>query len=436
MTETVKLLLLRNQEIHTVTEKIDDIFMNVLFLSQIVPYPPHGGVLQRGYNIVKEISKYNNVHLLAFIHPDVLSTEEQVEESKDALLKHCKSVEYFELWPKKSTLHKYLGFAFGLVYPLPFSFLAHKSAAFRKRVLEIVENNQIELIHYDTIALAQYLECVPNLPSVLTHHNIESELMKRRAEVETNIIAKFYLKKEVIKLLKSEAKFSPMFDLNVTMSGIDAQKLKSIAGEIKIEIVPNGTDLGYFKPVKGKESKAVIYTGGMNMYANMDAVLFFIEKIWPSIKNRIPEIVFYVIGQDPPAELNRLAEREAGIKVMGYVDDVRPYVARAGVYVVPLRVGGGTRLKVVDALSQGKAIVSTSVGCEGIDVTSGLNIVIADEPDEFADQVVAILNDNERRDALSKAARELAEDKYSWESMGKDLQLGYEAIIADSRTMK
>jgi len=405
--------------------------MKILFLSQIVPYPPHGGVLQRGYNMIREIGKYNEVHLLAFIHPDVLATEAQLVESRKELLKYCISVEYFQLWPKKSVLHKYFGFALGLFYPKPFSFLAHKSVDFRKKINEVIKDRQIELVHYDTIALAQYRDCAPELPSALTHHNIESELMGRRAAVEKNLFAKFYLNMEVRKLVKSEESISPLFDLNVTMSSIDSGKLQELAGNIKIAVIPNGADLNYFKPVKGEETRAVIYAGGMNMYANLDAVMFFVDNIWPTIKASIPDVVFYAIGQDPPPELIKKAKQDDGIKVLGYVDDVRPYVAKASVYIVPLRVGGGTRLKVVDALSQGKAIVSTSIGCEGINVTPGKNIVIADDPQTFAREVIAIFDDDNKRDSLGVAARELAEKQYSWEKMGKDLQSAYEEIVIE-----
>ena len=165
------------------------------------------------------------------------------------------------------------------------------------------------------------------------------------------------------------------------------------------------------------------------MFANKDAVTYLLEDIWPIIKAAVPDVKFYAIGQDPPRELLELSRNDPAIKVMGYVDDIRPYVARAAVYVVPLRVGGGTRLKVLDALAQGKAIVSTSVGCEGIEVTDGKNILIEDTIDGFANKTIELLKDESRRRRLGSEARVLAEERYAWGKIGKEMQRTYEEVV-------
>lgn len=402
--------------------------MKILFLSQIVPYPPHGGVLQRGYNIIREVSKHNEVYLLAFIHPDTLANNELIHDSKLHLEQYCKSVDYFDLWPKKSVLHKYLAFAAGLFYPLPFSTLAHHSMAFRRRMRQIVENENIDIIHFDTIGLAPYLCPKDNIPTVITHHNIESSLMARRAKVESTRFAQFYVDLQARRLRKYEISQSRRFDINVMVSHIDEKELKEMVPSVNTVVVPNGVDVDYFTVREDEQDLAIIYTGGMNMFANRDAVMHLIDDIWPRVKEKYPEAVFNIIGQDPPEELINLAKRDKSINVLGYVDDIRSHVGKSAVYVVPLRVGGGTRLKVLDALSQGKAIVSTSVGCEGIDVTDGENIYIEDEDVSFADRIIELFADPVRRKELGRKARKLAEDKYAWESIGEVLQGSYEAI--------
>jgi len=219
------------------------------------------------------------------------------------------------------------------------------------------------------------------------------------------------------------------------MSEPDAAQLRAIAGPVPMALVPNGVDTEYFVPRPGSETPALIYTGGMNMFANRDAVSYFIEQVWPRIRAAVPEARFYAVGQDPSAELRRAATPESGVIVTGYVDDVRPYVARSAVYVVPLRVGGGTRLKVVDAMAQGKAIVSTSIGCEGIDVTHGENIRIADDPATFAEQCVGLLRDPAARARLGAAARGLAERCYAWPAIGDRLQAAYEQATENFRRL-
>lgn len=403
--------------------------MKVLFLSQIVPYPPHGGVLQRGYNLVRELGREAKVHLLAFVHPDVLPTEAACRESQVALENFCESVEYFSLWPKASPVHRIAGLAAGVLSSRPFSVLAHRSAAFERRVSELVASNIFDVIHVDTIALAQFLDRRWAIPTVLTHHNIESQLMERRAGAETGLLARLYLRRETQKLLAYEAKVSGTFDVNVFVSQPDEKLLNERVPGLCTAIVPNGVDIEYFMPNQGPDAPALIYTGGMNMFANRDAVMFFLSDIWPLIRTRVPGVRFYAVGQDPPRELSALAERDPQVVVTGYVTDVRPLVRDASVYVVPLRVGGGTRLKVLDAMAMGKAMVSTSIGCEGLDVRPDEHLLVADTPEQFADRTVALLEDKNRRFSLGRAARELVERRYSWRTIGGQLLDAYRMAI-------
>jgi len=407
--------------------------MNIVFLSQIVPYPPHGGVLQRGYNILREIGRYNRVHLLAFIHPDTQKTPELIHESRKELEKYCITVQYFPLWPKRSIAHRLVAFGAGLLYPLPFSVMAHHSSAYRSALRKTLERESIDLLHIDTIGLAPYRRLGPNIPCVLTHHNIESHLMRRRAETENNLMRKFYTDLQARRLRAYEAAQSPLFDLNITVSPNDQADLCQIAPGVTTAIVPNGVDTTYFSPAVDNHEVAAIYTGGMNMYANKDAVLYFIREIWPAILRDHPDAKFYAIGQDPPRELQNHAARDPSVVVTGFVDDIRPYTRKCAVYVVPLRVGGGTRLKVLDALAQGKAIVSTSVGCEGIAITPGKNILIEDEPARFAARVSELFSDSAMCHQLGLAARKLAVSRYDWSAIGENLQSMYENVVEETR---
>lgn len=407
--------------------------MKVLFLSQIVPYPPHGGVLQRGYNLVRELGRGATVHLLAFVHPDVLPTEAACRDSQAALEKFCEAVEYFPLWPKASPVHRIAGLAVGALSTRPFSVLAHRSATFRRRVAELVETKNFDVIHVDTIALAQFLDQRWSIPTVLTHHNIESQLMERRAGAESGLLARLYLRRETQKLMAYEEKMSGTFDVNVFVAQTDEKTLMGRVPGVRTAIVPNGVDIEYFTPNPGKDMPALIYTGGMNMFANRDAVMFFLSEIWPLIRNQVPEVRFFAVGQDPPKELLELAARDPQVIVTGYVNDVRPLVWDATVYVVPLRVGGGTRLKVLDAMAMGKAMVSTSIGCEGLEVRPDEHLLVADSPAQFADKTVKLLRDSRHRDTLGRTARELVERRYSWRMIGGQLLESYRLAIENRR---
>ncbi len=407
--------------------------MNVLFLSQIVPYPPHGGVLQRGYNLLRELSREARIHLLAFVHPDVLPNEAAIEESRVALQKYCAAVEYFRLWPKTSSVHRVASLAMAALSPKPYSVLAHRSAPFQHRVRELVATHQFDVIHVDTIALAQFLSQQWSIPTVLTHHNIESQLMERRAKAEKGLLASAYLRHEARKLSAYEQVMTPVFDVNVCVSENDRQILLERNPNLQIAFVPNGVDVEYFTPRHDQGRPALIYAGGMNMFANRDAVLYFLKTIWPLIKHAVPDVRFFAVGQDPPKELLDFAARDPQVTVTGYVADVRPYVWDASVYVVPLRVGGGTRLKVLDAMAMGKAMVSTSIGCEGLDVKPDMHLLVADDPEVFAEKTIRLLNNPEHRAELGRNARGLVEQRYSWSRIGKNLIEAYRLAIAIRR---
>lgn len=403
--------------------------MTILFLSQIVPYPPHGGVLQRGYNLVRQLGRRARVHLLAFVHPDVLKTDAAVEESRAVLSEMCETVEYFPLWPKRSRGHRLAALAAGACSSQPFSVIAHRSATFGRRVTDTLAARRFDLLHVDTLALAPFVERHRAIPSVLTHHNVESMLMARRAEVERGALARRFLAREAAKLQAYESLVSPTFDVNIFMSPQDEAALASRVPGLCGAVVPNGVDVEYFAPDATPETPALIYTGGMNMFANRDAVMHFLEAIWPAIVAARPDVRFYAVGQDPPKDLLALAARDPRIVVTGYVDDIRPFVRQAAVYVVPLRVGGGTRLKVLDAMASGKAIVSTAIGCEGLDVTPDEHLVVADRPDAFAQATLRLLADHERRRAFGAAARARVERRYAWSVVGTELLDAYALAI-------
>jgi sugar transferase (PEP-CTERM/EpsH1 system associated) len=409
--------------------------MRVLFLSQIVPYPPHGGVLQRGYNLIRELGRDAEVHLLAFVHPDVLPTPEALAGSRVELEKHCRHVEYFPLWAKASIAHKLLAAGTSALSSSPFSVIAHRSAAFQRRVTETLQSSVFDIVHVDTLALAPFVDRALPTPTVLTHHNIESMLMGRRAQVETRPLLKQFLARESAKLTDAEREMSPQFDMNIVMSEADQRVLAELAPAARSAVVPNGVDTKYFTPDPSQETPALIYTGGMNMFANRDAVMHFLTDIWPLIRARNTEVVFYAVGQDPPKELQAIAEADPRVVVTGYVDDIRPFVRKAAVYVVPLRVGGGTRLKVLDAMAMGKAMVSTSIGCEGIEATPGTHLMIADRPDIFAETTLALLSDPARRLELSRAARARVEERYAWPGVGRLLFDAYQGAI-DARRLR
>lgn len=404
--------------------------MRILYVTQIVPYPPHGGVLQRGFNLLRELGRRHEVHLLAFHHRDELPPGEAVERSKRELGAFCRTVEYFDLWPKRSAAHRLLCLTVAALHPEPFSVLAHRSRQLSRRIAESCRGHRApDVVHLDTIALAPYARFCGDRPVILAHHNIESQLMQRRATFERGWLQRFYVGREAGKLRRLEARVADRFRANITVSDADADELRTICPRAITEVIPNGVDTVYFAPRRGQETPTLIFTGGMNMFANRDGVDWFLDCAWPLVKARVPDARFVAIGQRPSERLLAAAAKSDSVLAPGFVEDVRPAVASAAIYIVPLRVGGGTRLKVLDAMAQGKAIVSTTLGAEGIDVKDGEHLVLADDAGAFADRIVDLLNRPEERLRLGQAARRRAEEKYSWAMLGDRLAGVYARAI-------
>ena len=404
--------------------------MKILYVTQIVPYPPHGGVLQRGYNLLRELGKHHEIHLLAFHHPNELPHGEPVERSLRELRGFCRTVEYFKLWPKKSPAHMMAALALGALRSDPFSVLAHRSPALRARLRELCATpGAFDLVHLDTIALAQYAGDCGGIPLTLAHHNVESQLMARRAERERGFAQRWYVRSQAERLRRLEARVCRDF-VNIMVSDADAETLRGICPDAHTCVVSNGVDTEYFRPRSGQETPLLVFTGGMGMFANRDAVHWFIDEIWPLVRVQVPEARFAAIGKFPSQHARESAARDPSIEVPGFVDDIRPVVARAAIYVVPMRVGGGTRLKVLDAMAQGKAIVSTTLGAEGIDATAGEHFELADDPASFAACVVKLLRDPTERARLGAAARKRIEEKYAWSALGEKLGRIYRQVTS------
>jgi glycosyltransferase involved in cell wall biosynthesis len=271
------------------------------------------------------------------------------------------------------------------------------------------------------LCLADFLVAVPNVPKartmpvVLFEHNIEYVIWKRLAAVETRPLHKAILELEWRKVRRFEADACATADLTIAVSDEDRRGLQSLAPGGRIVATPTGVDTDFFTPGQMPEiPHHLVFSGSMDWYPNEDAILHFGEHILPLIRARVPDVTVTVVGRNPTAAL-RAAAGTFGIVLTGTVDDVRPYIDRASVYIVPLRAGGGTRLKIFEALAMRKAVVSTAVGAEGLALTDDRDVVIADEPNAFAEAVIRLFEDPFRRESIARAGRELVETLYSWD---------------------
>lgn len=399
--------------------------MNVFFLSTRSPYPLISGHSLRTYHILKGAAQNHKVTFVTFVQ---LPEHELKKENLDHLRSFCKAVYPFEIPADRSkiTLAKML--FLNLFSSLPFVAQKYDAPLMRQRIREIIQKEHIDLVHVDLLPLTAYINEFENLPKILVNHNVESVRLYRWYRTEPNPVKKAYLGIQWLKLRSFERSAMNKFDGCVVVSEIDKELLLKMGVKSKLFVVPNGTNTKFFKPNNGKVvENSVLWIGHMDVHTNRDAVLYFWKEIYPILKKKYPEVKMTFVGTAPPKEIAEAAQRDGQVKATGFVDDIRPYIDEATVMVVPIRIGSGTRLKILDAMAMGKAIVSTSVGCEGLNVNDGKNILIADDPEGFSDKMIELLKNSDKRIALEKNAIELAKT-YDWDLITQRQELVYQEV--------
>lgn len=400
---------------------------NVLWLSHLLPYPPKGGVLQRSYNLIKEASKKHRITLLAFNQRNLCSSQKEMEDGIQHLSQFCDIAEVMPIEADSSKLSKLMLIAKGLLPGQTYTVSWLESEAYKEKLKLLLREKQFDLIHVDTISLAPYVADLSNYRKVLNHHNIESLMMLRRAENESNLLKKLYFLQEGKKLTSYEKLVCEKFDLNITCSDLDAERLNKIVPGIKSQGIPNGVDLNYFYPLDLPIKKnSIVFAGGLSWYPNLDAMKFFLNEVWPRLTKEIPDVSMTVIGRSPPEWMMEMQKRYENLTVTGFVDDVRPYIASAYLYVCPIRDGGGTKLKVLDALAMGKLLIANPIACEGISVEDGKNVIFAATPDEYVSAIKDAFADPEKAHQIASSAHDLIKAKYNFQKIGEDLSFAFE----------
>jgi polysaccharide biosynthesis protein PslH len=301
----------------------------------------------------------------------------------------------------------------------------------RRQVEELVNSGAVDLCISDFLFASVNVPMGGRVPTLLFEHNVEYIIWQRLCALETNPVKRALFEMEWRKLRASEADACRRADLTIAVSEDDRARLEEIAPGIRAASIPTGVDTTYFSPNGFHEMPSrLVFSGSMDWHPNEDAVLHFTDAILPRIRAEVPDVSFTVVGRNPTARVRALAE-QPGIFITGTVDDVRPSIAQGSVYVVPLRAGGGTRLKIFEALAMAKPVVSTTVGAEGLDLEHGRHFVAADDPATFANEVIALLRDPARRLSIGRAGRDLVEACYSWPTVARQFEALCEEVVTD-----
>jgi sugar transferase (PEP-CTERM/EpsH1 system associated) len=397
--------------------------MNILFIAGALPYPPDDGWRTRVFNLIKHLSDVHSVTVVCFADPE--ADRSRIE----ALGHYCRS-----LVPVKR-VHPYrlADLIRGLTSPLPFIVLNYRRVEMVRTIHRMIHGHRFDLVQVEDLHMSSYLEAIQGIPRVLDLHNVESILMHRYRTNERNLLKRYYAGATERRLVDYEASLNNRCDICLSVSRQDADCLLARDPQLQVEVVPNGVDTTYFRPMTVEMDAAqLVFTGHMAYPPNVDAVLYFAREIFPIIHHNRPAAKFIIVGKDPTPQVRALA-RQKGIQVTGPVPDVRLIMAQSSVFAVPLRMGGGTRLKILEAMAMGKPVVSTSIGCEGLDLDSGEHLVVADEPQAFADACLMLMDNEALRNRLASQARRLVEDVYDWSVICRRLSDIYQSIELTGR---
>lgn len=402
--------------------------MKLIWFSHFVPFPPRGGNLQRSFNLIRQASHSYEIHLIA-LNPQG-EPPQQLRGFETELKQYCESVDICDLpFPWRGG-RWWAEAMWSPLFSAPFSCRALFSKAILARWERLLSAHPAALLHFDSIDLALYADAAKDFRKVLNHHNCESAMTYRQAVNEKNPIQKKYMQLQAARLASAERSLCASFDVNIVVSEQDGQLLQGIQPKGHYHVVENGVDIHHFVPVTTEaEAHSVIFTGWLGWGPNVSAMNFLVQKVWPRVKEKFPDARLYLAGRNPPEHVLRWPKEDSSITVVPNPADMRPWLARAAVCVCPILEGGGTRLKILDAMAMGKPVVSTTIGCEGLRVTDGENMLVADAPQEFVDKLNLLLTNEELRNKLGRAARTLMEDEYSWEGIGHQLEQAYRCAL-------
>ena len=384
--------------------------MRVLWVKagKILPVDTGGKI--RSYNLIKHLATRHQLVLLSYYggERDTAYESHLRREFPGAMPIH-------DATPRHG-VSLYLDYARRLLSPAPYAVNKYTVSAVRRAVGEWLRDGRFDVAVCDFLSASRNFPAQLSTPCVLFQHNVESVLWKRQARHEANPLRRLMFTVEALKMSRYERATVGRFPRVIAVSARDRDAMAHMTEPSRIEVVPTGVDVAGYRAAAGAtaERATVMFLGSMDWEANIDAVDYFCREIWPAVRRSVPDALFRIVGRAPEARVRRLASES--VEITGRVASVIDYLKDTAVFVVPLRIGGGTRLKIFEAMAAGRAVVSTSIGAEGLEVRDGHDVVLADTPETFANAVIALLKNNEERRRLGRAAEETAA-RHDWSAI-------------------
>lgn len=401
--------------------------MKILWAKTELLHPLDKGGKIRTYHMLRELKC---THHITYV---TLDDGQRAPDAIDRAMEYCHEVVRIPFRAQaKRTLGFYAELGGNLFSTLPYAVAKYRCRAMRREIGVQVATRAVDVLVCDflfpSVNVPDDLPCA----TVLFEHNVEALIWKRHWEQARDPVSKRYLRTQWQRMHTFEAAECRRYSRVVTVSAEDREIVSREYGVAGVCDVPTGVDSAYFRPTgsHSRDPHAMVFTGSMDWIPNEDAMRFFVQHVLPRIRQAVPDATLTVVGRNPTPALRSLAEREHGVTITGRVNDVRPFMERAALYVVPLRIGGGTRLKIFEAMAMGLPVLSTRVGAEGLPVTSGRDIALADSPGQLANAAVELLTDEARARALGTEGSRTVRERAGWDRAAGEFAAICEAVGA------
>ncbi len=387
---------------------------NILFLTTRFPYPPDDGGKIDTLTNIKILAKNYNVYLFYIGNKDKKEKELEKHTKLQGLNSYSRDV--------KNNL---IGIFINLFCKIPYTISKYHDYKIYKKIEEIIKEKNIDIVFIDHLHMAFYgvliKEKYPKIKLILREHNTEFIFWKRVFKEERNILNKLMFWWQSLKMLNYEKEITNIFDRCFMISPTDQFNLKKVTPNVKTEVIPTAIVIQDYKlpQVVGIIPYSILFIGSFSWLPNLQGLLWFLREIWSEIRETFPKAKLFIVGKNPSKEISEYQNND--VIVTGYVNDVKPWIAKAEIFLVPLFSGGGIRIKILEAMAIGKPIVSTSIGAEGINVINMKNIIISDNKENFIKSIKLLFCNKKIRDNLSKNSRKLIEEKYSFEVIEKEI---------------
>jgi glycosyltransferase involved in cell wall biosynthesis len=412
----------RSSEEHTSAQQLGR-RLRVLVLDEEPPLPLNSGKRIRTWNLLSRLGKR---HSITFLTYGIAGSDAAAEFARQGI-----DVRLVPPPPSHSGMALYLRLLANCFSTRPYSVAKHDTAAYRRIVTELCRAGEFDVVHCEWTPYAAHLDRAAGIPSVVATHNIEAQIWRRRAEQSANPLAQIFFADQARKMERFER---DVFARCAWVSGVseaDAECARRWNAR-QASVIDNGVDLEKFAAGKAPRSSDLLFLGSLDWFPNTQGLEWFANQVWPRIREQRPQAKLRIVGRRPSQQLAALAARVPGFELVGEVPDPVPYLQQAALTIVPLHIGGGSRIKILEALACATPVISTSVGAEGLAVRNGEHLRIADSPAEFARAVIESLARPAEADALAVAGRRLVEERYSWDGIATALEAVWQRVSSSA----